>query len=193
MATKSSMLRDQLLTLLQESTTSVEEDVRALSECLAQVKNRRILEEIVGACGLTLAGSLANDSLELYYDVKRGRHSMGYIAKGWADPGFRIGDVIEIDSWEAEAFHSHLAELLKFCAVRGIAMTATKARTGTEVHMDGVIYSAGFNAETFQQTIESLNECVDKVETLIRGSVRHRVAFPGRIRGTLARPSRRSH
>jgi len=30
----------------------------------------------------------------LYYDITRGRHDMGYIAKGWEDPGFRIGDLV---------------------------------------------------------------------------------------------------
>ncbi|MFI5342037.1 MAG: hypothetical protein ACHQ7N_19640 [Candidatus Methylomirabilales bacterium] len=102
MVTKSSSLRQQVFALLHESTTSAEEDLKALSQCAAHIRNRMIVEGIARDCGLTLARFLTNDDLELYYAIRRGRHDMGYIAKGWEDPGFRIGDLVEIDPWEAD-------------------------------------------------------------------------------------------
>ncbi len=193
MTANSSLLRDQILNLLRESTTSAEEDLLALGQCAAHIRNRRIVGEIAAACRMTLTGFLMNDQLELYYDIKRGRHSMGYIAKGWKDPGFRIGDGVEIDPWEADAFHARLPELMKFCAVRGIAITATKQPIGTDAHVDGVLYSGGFNAETFRQTLENLNECVEKISSLSEGGAHGRHPVAGYITRGLARASGRSH
>ena len=92
MATKSSLLRDQIRALLHDSPTSVEEDLEALSHCEAQIRNRGLVGHLARECGLALAGFRTNDALELYYDLKRGRHDLGFIAKGWEDPGFRMGD-----------------------------------------------------------------------------------------------------
>jgi hypothetical protein len=35
--------------------------------------------------------------------------------------------------------------------------------------MDGVIYSEGFNKDTFIKTLETLNECIEKAESLLAG------------------------
>ena len=93
MVIKNNLLRQQIFALLRESLTSVEEDLDALSQCVVHIRNRKIVEGIARECGLTPARFLANEALELYYDIKRGRHEMGYISKGWEDPGFRIGDL----------------------------------------------------------------------------------------------------
>ena len=36
-----------------------------------------------------------------------------------------------------------------------------------ELHLDGVIYSEGFNRETFMKTLDTLRECVKKVRALV--------------------------
>jgi hypothetical protein len=36
-----------------------------------------------------------------------------------------------------------------------------------ELHLDGVIYSEGFNRETFMKTLDILRECVKKVRALV--------------------------
>jgi hypothetical protein len=87
MATKTNLLRDHILAILTGSTTTVTEDLDALAQCVAQIRNRMVIGGVARECGLTLAGFLTNDALELLYDIKRGRHDLGYIAKGWEDPG----------------------------------------------------------------------------------------------------------
>jgi hypothetical protein len=67
-------LRDQIFALLNKKKASFEDALRALSQCEAHIQNRVIVEKIAKECGLKLAGFLANDELELYYDLKRGRH-----------------------------------------------------------------------------------------------------------------------
>ena len=146
--TKSNLLRQQIFELLRESTTSVEEDLKALSQCEAQLRNRCLVGTTARDCGLALTGFLTNDALELYYDIKRGRHEMGYISKGWEDPGFRIGDLVEIDQWEADAFKANANSIMRFCATNGIGATVREAPSIIEIHLDGVLYSEGFNRDT---------------------------------------------
>src|SRR3990172_4252790 len=86
MATKTNLLRHHILAMLNGSTTTVTEDLDALAQCVAHIRNRTIIGDIARECGLTLAGFLTNDALEVYYDIRRGRHDMGYFSKGWEDP-----------------------------------------------------------------------------------------------------------
>ena len=143
--------------------------MRALSQCEAHIRNRKMVEKIAKECGLKLSRFLANDELELYYDLKRGRHDMGYISKGWEDPGFRIGDLIEIEKWKEESFKANAYEILRFCATNGIVMTVEETKDTITLQMEGVIYSEGFNKDTFLKTLETLNECIERAKTLIGG------------------------
>ena len=194
MAIKSNFLRQQVFAVLRDSTTTVEEDLGALSHCAAHIRNRMIVEGIARDCGLSLTAFLTNDALELYYAIRRGRHGLGFIAKGWDDPGFRIGDLVEIGPWEADAFKAQAAELARFCAIRGIAMTlVTRTPMSAEVQLDGVIYIEGFNRNTFQKTLDSVNECVERTQTVITGGTHDRHPSPGYLCRGLAQISGRFH
>jgi hypothetical protein len=172
MATKSSFLRDNICALLRDATTSVEEDLEALSQCAAHIRDRRIIGGIAGECGLTLTGFRSNGDLELYYDIKRGHHDLGYIAKGWQDPGFRIGDLVEIGWWDKDILTANTAQIMRHCATNGIAMTIKHGQLTIELQLDGVIYSEGFNYATFLQTLDSLDACVGKIHALVPGHAR---------------------
>ena len=165
----SDSLRDKLFAVLGNNKVTADKALKALSQCEAHIRDRMMLETIVKECGLKMSRFIANDELELYYDLKRGRHDMGYISKGWEDPGFRIGDIIEIPKYKMDSFKANVYKILKFCATNGIAMTIAERKDTAEIHMDGVIYSEGFNKDTFWKTLETLNECVKKAESLLAG------------------------
>ena len=153
-----------------------------------------IVEDLARACGLTLAGFLTNDALELYYDIKRGRHDLGFIAKGWEDPGFRIGDLVDIGWWDADLVKANAAQIMRSCARQGIAMTIQEAPLTTTFQLDGVIYSEGFNRDTFLQTLDSLNACVGRIEVLIPGHHQGRRPLRfGPVSTRLAETTGRSH
>jgi len=162
-----SFLREQILALLKESTTSTQEDLEALWQCVAHIRNRSIVGSIAQECGLTLAGFLTNDALELYYNIKRGRHDLGFISKGWEDPGFRVGELVEIGWWDRDVLKANSHDIMRVCATNGIAMTIQEAPSSMTLQLDGVIYSEGFNRQTFLQTLESLNACVERIHALI--------------------------
>jgi hypothetical protein len=160
-------IRDRIFALLKKKKASFEDALKALSQCEAHIRNRMMVENIARECGLKLSRFLANDQLELYYDLKRGRHDMGYISKGWEDPGFRIGDLIEMEKWKEESFKANAYEILRFCATNGIVITVEETKDKITLQMEGVIYSEGFNKDTFLKTLETLNECVEKAQDLI--------------------------
>ena len=163
---KSDSLRNKILAVLSKSKASVDDMLKALSQCQSHILSRMATEEIARECGLKLARYTSNQDLEFYYDIHKGRHCVGYISKGWKDPGFRIGDVIRIPERKAGLFQVNAYHILRFCAVRGITMTVEETKDAIEVHMDGVIYSDGFNKNTFTKTLETLNECVEKIREL---------------------------
>ena len=119
------------------------------------------------ACRLKLSGFKVDNDLEIYYDLKCGRKEMGSISKGWADPGFRIGDLLTIPKSKAGQIKACIRPIREFCAVNGITITVTKTKESIDIYMDGVIYSEGFNKKTFVSTLDTLHECVKKAKELI--------------------------
>jgi hypothetical protein len=193
MTPKIAPLRDRIFEVLKASPTTVAEDLQALSQCVAHLSNRALVEGIARECGLSLVRFLTNDALELYYDIKRGRHEMGYISKGWEDPGFRIGDLVQIGEWDRDVLKGHSHHIMRFCAMNGIAMTIPETPTTIALQLDGVIYSEGFNQDTFLKTLDSLNACVEKIRTLIPGGQNGPHSPSGYFCGRLAEASGRSH
>lgn len=160
-------LREQIFALLNSNGASPEEALKALSQCEAHILNRALVEQVAKESGLKLSRLRANDDLELYYDLKRGRHDVGYISKGWDDPGFRIGELIRVPNRKLPSFKTVAYEILRFCATNGIVMTVKETDDAVEIHMNGSIYCEGFNKATFRKTLETLNECAEKAEEMI--------------------------
>ena len=104
---------------------------------------------------------------ELYYDLKQGRHDVGYISKGWNDPGFRVGDLVSVSKENIGNVQANAYRLLKFCATRGVVLAVEEKADSIELQMDSVIYSDGFNKSVFAQVLHYLNACVEKAQELI--------------------------
>jgi hypothetical protein len=162
-------LRSKIFKLVNDADAPVADVVLALAQCQAHIQNRIIVEQTLKDCGLRPTGFNANEHLELYYDIAQGKREVGYISKGWDDPGFRVGDVIEVSKWKIAALKEHAYALLKYCATRGVVMTVEENDDDSvKLQMDSVIYSDGFNKKVFAQVLHYLNECTAKAEQLFR-------------------------
>jgi len=164
---KGDMLRNQIFDLLNKKKASADLALNALTQCQAHVRNRIIIEGIGKECGVKLSGFLTNEHLELYYDLKQGRHDGGYISKGWDDLGFRVGEIIDVPKWNNADMKEHLYDLLTYCATQGVAVTIEEKESRIELHLDSVIYSEGLNKRVFEQVLRHLQECVEKAHELI--------------------------
>ncbi|NLB54638.1 MAG: hypothetical protein GX811_02515 [Lentisphaerae bacterium] len=160
-------LRSKIFKLVNDADAPAAEVISALAQCQAHIQNRMIVEQTLKECGFRPTGFNANEHLELYYDIAQGKNEVGYISKGWDDPGFRVGDVIEVSKWKITALKEHAYTLLKYCATRGVVMTVEENDDDSVMlQMDSVIYSDGFNKKVFAQVIHYLNECTTKAEQL---------------------------
>ena len=149
-------LRNDILALLGRRRVSMDKALEAVSQCQAQLGNRILVEAAAKQCGLKLSSFLTDESLELYYDIKRGRHDLGFISKGWDDPGFRIGDLVHVPKRYVPRLKDTIFTLLRFCATRGVSVTIEDTREGAELQMDSVIYLEGFSGSVFEQVIHYL-------------------------------------
>jgi hypothetical protein len=157
-------LRQKLLAALNEAPLPAGNKMKVLNECRSQLATRRAVERVASEAGLTLSHFLTNDALELYYEIKKGRHDLGYISKGWDDPGFRVGEVRAFQEFHGVHFIWTGPGIRRYCATNGIGITVAQHGERTEVHLDGVIYREGFNRATLLKTLEALGACVKKIE-----------------------------
>lgn len=164
----SKSLRDRILEVLGNSSTSASEDLVALLQCASQIRNRVTVLEVAKECGYTLSRFITNDDLELYYDIKKGRHDFGYISKGWDDPGVRVGELVSVPKANTATLRKQAYNLLTFCATRGVTLTLHEEGAGVSIQMDSVIYLDGFNSEVFKQVVHYLNLCVGKAQELMK-------------------------
>jgi hypothetical protein len=88
---------------------------------------------------------------------------------------------------------ANLHNLMRLCATNGITMTIQESPITSTLQVDGVIYSEGFNRDTFVQTLDSVNVCIEKIHTLIPGSRQALQAPSGYSYGQLAETTGRSH
>ena len=160
-------LREQIFDVLRKSTTPEGGWLKILSQCTAQVRNKTIVERIAQESDLTLSGFRSDATLEVYFDIARGSQEMGFIAKGWADPGFRIGDLIGVTPPKSVTLIANAFQIMKICATNGIGILVEETTDRITLQMDGVIYSEGFNRDTFIKTLGTLHECVQKVRVLV--------------------------
>ena len=161
------VLRKQIFALLNKEKVSADLALNALTQCQSHVRNRIMIEGIGKECGVKLSGFLANEHLELYYNLRQGRHDVGYISKGWDEPGFRIGDIVKVPKWKIADMKEHVYALLEFCATRGVIVTIEEKEKFIEIQLNSVIYLEGLNKRVFEQVLHYLQECVTKAHELI--------------------------
>ena len=165
-ANSDSALRSRVFAALSGNNVSNEQALKVLAQCAAQIRDRQLVEDFAAGCKMQLSGFRTTDVLELYFDVAQGPDAIGYISKGWDDPGFRIGELIQIPKPRAPKFKAKVAQIRRLCATNGLGLTIGKADGALQLQMDGVIYDAGFNKKTFKKTFGTLRECVQKVREM---------------------------
>jgi hypothetical protein len=160
-------LRDQILSLIKTQSNSQDKIIKALADCRNYYIDQAILEKISKESGYRFSNFQTNQNLELFFDISKGRYDIGYISKGWNDPGFRIGNILVIPNVRMQLLQSCIMQIMNICAVRGFSTTIINRKDYVELHIDSVVYSDGFNQKVFVQVVENLNECVEKTYELL--------------------------
>lgn len=128
-----------------------------------QKRNQELAEGAVTAAGYTASSFTSAKDLEVYFDITRGEQDVGFISKGWTDPGFRIGELLTMPQGYPE--NAEPPEYLReFCATNGVALGRSPDLAGTHWILEYVIYTSGFNAETLRESLDTFVECTERVK-----------------------------
>ena len=163
-------LRKALLGLLQENRVPQDVAQRLLSQCGHALSDSALVEAIARTLDYGLSGFQSDEALGLYYDVARGDAELGYISKGWDDPGFRLGDILDLPPDAIEAFRQNADTILEICASQLVAVGVRSSTASFELDLTIPIYEGGLNPETFSAAFDNLSECARRVREVILGA-----------------------
>ena len=152
-------LRAALIAALDTSDLGRGSQMKTLDQCRAQLENRTLVESALLISGHEGANFSWNDQLELYYDIKRDGEQLGFISKGWTDPGFRVGEVVMIPAEDIANFTARAEGVHDLCSTNGFACTVTMTPDHCEVLIECVIYCTGFDGRTLSQSLAALAKC----------------------------------
>ncbi len=155
--------RVSVLAAIANSDLESDDAVTVLAQITRQIANKSSVLSTTAAAGYEATNYSCNKDLELYFDLQHGERSVGYISKGWDDPGFRIGEIIVLEG-SGKRTGKWVDELRDYCATNGIALTLYPTDGGTEVRLESVLYAEGFNTSVLAGSLDSLRNCRRKVE-----------------------------
>ena len=161
--------RMRVISVLEESGLAMAQAAKVLAQCHRNIQNRAMVEGMSRESGLTLDGFHTNEDLELYFDIAKNGHDVGFISKGWDDPGFRVGELLILPAATLETFRRRAPEIMDFCSTNGMGCTGRLTPEGLELSLLDNIYAEGFNIATFLQTLESVQSCCTTVQAILRG------------------------
>jgi hypothetical protein len=160
-------IRSELLSVMEDFSLDHAIAVTYLHQCAAMIHDDFAVVKIAEESDLQLKDYDPGDALELYYNIWRGRKNLGYVSKGWSDPGFRLGDLLLIPSIKVPMLRKCSRQIAAICANNGITVTVREDKTPVELQLGSVIYDEGFNQETFLKVLGTLNECAESISRLI--------------------------
>lgn len=156
-----------VLAVLQEYQLSMDQAVKVLAQCHRHIQNRMAIEGMASESRLKLDGFRTGEDMDLYYDIAKDGYDIGFISKGWDEPGFRIGELLILPAEAVDAFRRRAPEIMDFCSTNGIVCTGKLTPEGLELSLIDNIYSDGFNIITFVQTLEAVQACAERVRQLL--------------------------
>lgn len=159
--------RDNLKAWLSKQKLSEDEIVNLLERELAQRKNIKLVKRCVKDLGLNVKGFMSNDVLELYFDVYKNDKSICYISKGWQDPGFRVGEFIEIDK-VVPGFKEKFYEIFRICSKDLISVSVSEIRDKfVGMSLEIGIYRDGLNAKVLKNATETLEQVLKNISKIL--------------------------
>jgi hypothetical protein len=138
--------------------------VRNIAE---QQKNIKLLEACARKLNLEFKSSDSNYNLELYFDIYKNSQNICYVYKGWDDPGFRVGELIELDKSKSD-FKERFYDIFRICSERLITISLqNQGKSTLTICLEIGIYKSGFNGKVFKEAIKTLQDALSKIRSLL--------------------------
>jgi len=147
-----------------------EESIKLLGSVFDQRRNIRLVSENAQKVDFKLERFISNDRLELYFDIFKKDKSVGYISKGWSDPGFRVGEFFEMPK-DDSAFKEKFFKVFQACSKNLISVGVSEKVPGVAgISLEIGIYKDGFNEKVLKEAVDTLEETVDRIKLILDGA-----------------------
>ncbi len=155
---------------IEKQNLTEEETYSALEAILNQRKNIALVKKNAKNAGLKLERFISNKALEIYYDLLKKDRGVGYISKGWTDPGFRVGEYFELEKG-TPSFKEKFYTIHKLCSGNLISVGVSEKVPGKiGISLEIGIYQDGFTGKVLKSAVETIDETMRKIQQVIRGS-----------------------
>ncbi len=160
-------IKKRLNAWIEKQNLTDKEEIKMLEAVLNQRKNIYLVRETANKAGLELKRFINNKALELYFDILNKDKSVGYISKGWDDPGFRVGEYFEIDKKDP-AFKEKFYKVFRICSSSlvniGVSESSDKF-VGMSLEIG--IYSDGFNTNVLKKATQTLVRALRDINKIL--------------------------
>ncbi len=135
---------------------------------LNQIKSITLVKDCAKKSKLKLKEFITDEQLEVYFEVYRREKNICFIAKGWDEPGFRIGEIIKLDKNNPD-FKRNFYKIFEICSKDLISLGFFKQNKAYLWLSLGVgIYYNGFNEKVLKDASATLKSAADKIKTFLK-------------------------
>ena len=138
---------------------------------LNQIRSIALVKDCAKKSKLKLKKFITDEQLEVYFDVYRREKNICFLAKGWDDPGFRIGEIIKLDK-NSPDFKRNFYRAFEICSKELISLGFFKQNKDYLWLSLGVgIYFDGFNEKVLKDVAVTLKDAADKIKSFLKPKV----------------------
>jgi hypothetical protein len=139
---------------------------------LKQIRSIALVKECARKSKLKLRKFITDEQLEVYFDVYRRDKNICFLAKGWDDPGFRIGEIIKLDKNNPD-FKRNFYRVFTVCSKELISLGIFKQDKDYLWLSLGIgIYYDGLNEKVFRVAAATLKSASDKIRAFLKPKTR---------------------
>ncbi len=160
--------RNAMLGYLMKNDMPIPVATQALCQSLEFLRDVGRIHAVASELGLEISGFHSDEALALYWDVRRDGRDVGFIYRGWDDPGFGIGECVPVSADEMPVFMAQAHTAVRLVATNGLALTTEPMSSGgCYLNMTTVIYSDGFNAGSLVGALGTIGTVVQTVREMV--------------------------
>ena len=161
-------LRNAVFGYLSKNEVPFDVATKALCQCLGYLQDVGHIHAVATELGLEVSGLRSDADLALYWDLTHDGRDVGFIYRGWDDPGFGIGECLPVSGDEMPVFMAQADSAIRLLATNGLTLTTSPIPGGgCWLNMTTVIYSDGFNAGTVGGALGAIGTAVRGVREMV--------------------------
>lgn len=160
-------IKKRLNSWIEKQNLTEEETCSTLEAILNQRKNIALVKKNAKKAGLKLERFISNRALEIYYDLVIKDRGVGYISKGWSDPGFRVGEYFELEK-RMPSFKEKFYKIFQVCSGNLVSVSVSEKTPGKiGISLEIGIYRDGLNEKVLKDVVDTLETTMRKIKHVL--------------------------